>query len=57
MLTKSSKLIAQLEQNAGASSALLPDLTRALDDLSGSVSNAVDLAVKVSLEPRHSVPC
>jgi hypothetical protein len=43
-----SKLVAQMEEVWQISSALLPEVTVALDDLSTSVSSAVDLAVQVS---------
>jgi hypothetical protein len=44
----SSKLVAQMEEVWQISSALLPEVTVALADLSTSVSSAVDLAVQVS---------
>nr|XP_018262298.1 dynactin 1 [Kwoniella dejecticola CBS 10117]OBR84456.1 dynactin 1 [Kwoniella dejecticola CBS 10117] len=44
----SGKLVAQLEEIASSSSALLPELTIALGDLVHSVSNAVDLAVQLA---------
>lgn len=44
-----SKLVAQMEEVWQISSALLPEVTVALADLSTSVSSAVDLAVQVSL--------
>jgi len=44
----SSKLVAQMEEVWQVSSALLPEVTVALADLSTSVSSAVDLAVQVS---------
>lgn len=44
-----SKLVAQMEEVWQISSALLPEVTVALVDLSTSVSSAVDLAVQVSL--------
>jgi hypothetical protein len=47
-----SKLVAQMEEVWQISSALLPEVTVALADLSTSVSSAVDLAVQVS---RHSL--
>ena len=47
----SSKLVAQMEEVWQISSALLPEVTVALADLSTSVSSAVDLAVQVSLRP------
>jgi hypothetical protein len=43
-----SKLVAQMEEVWQISSALLPEVTVALADLSTSVSSAVDLAVQVS---------
>jgi hypothetical protein len=43
-----SKLVAQMEEVWQISSALLPEVTVALADLSSSVSSAVDLAVQVS---------
>jgi hypothetical protein len=49
----SSKLVAQMDEVWQISSALLPEVTVALADLSTSVSSAVDLAVQVS----HGLPC
>lgn len=46
----SSKLVAQMEEIWQISSALLPEVTVALADLSTSVSSAVDLAVQVSFQ-------
>jgi hypothetical protein len=46
-----SKLVAQMEEVWQISSALLPEVTVALADLSTSVSSAVDLAVQVSCQP------
>ena len=43
-----SKLVAQMEEVWQISSALLPEFTVALADLSTTVSSAVDLAVQVS---------
>jgi hypothetical protein len=43
-----SKLVAQMEEVWQISSALLPEVTVVLADLSTSVSSAVDLAVQVS---------
>jgi hypothetical protein len=47
-----SKLVAQMEEVWQISSALLPEVTVALADLSTSVSSAVDLAVQVSWQAR-----
>ena len=47
----SSKLVAQMEEVWQISSALLPEVTVALAELSTSVSSAVDLAVQVSSLP------
>jgi hypothetical protein len=44
----SSKLVAHMEEVWQISSALLPEVTVAIADLSSSVSSAVDLAVQVS---------
>ncbi|WVQ65710.1 uncharacterized protein L199_003888 [Kwoniella botswanensis] len=44
----SGKLVAHVEEIVSASSALSPELTLALGDLANSVSNAVDLAVKLA---------
>jgi hypothetical protein len=43
----SSKLVSQMEEVLQASSALLPEVTGAMTDLSNSVSSAVDLAIQV----------
>ncbi|WVN86516.1 uncharacterized protein L203_101680 [Cryptococcus depauperatus CBS 7841] len=44
----SSKMLSQIEQAVQASSSFLPEVTLLLDELSASVSNAVDLAVQLA---------
>jgi len=44
-----SKLVCQIEELLHSSSALLPDAAMSISDLAASLSNAVDLAVQVSV--------